>query len=373
MVLEVQARHSSVASLLKIIGTSTSITILCRFIVLLIIAISFWGVFWVDGSSRPRIKQTFAQNVSSIAGVEANEHAALHWLSNLSEPWLLIIDNADDHDLKLDEYFPRGNRGHILITTRDPLNKLYGTIGDTFFEFQGLKTDEARCLLLTAAGEKQPWNSTLFNIATTIAKTLGYLALAITHAGKTIRQGYCKLHEYLEFYERQWKKTRQRRQAVKTRDAADDLGVFATFDLNRQALEIRDTEASRDALQLLDTFAFLHNQNIRFEILSRAVTNSEVEFAQQEQDKEKEAQTRADSPPCDWPRWWKKTAFAVLAFIYESRSPPVLPSESFMHYPFLNVGTIRLMDDRLSALAGDLGSLIQTVYVQLYGSSRSSH
>ena len=303
----------------------------------LIIVPSFWGVFWVDGSSRPRLKQTFSQNVSIIAGVEANENAALHWLSNLSEPWLLIIDNADDHDLNLDEYFPRGDRGHILITTRDPLNKSYGTVGEKFFEFQGLKTDEARCLLLTAAGQKKPWDSALFSIATTIAKTLGHLALAITHAGKTIRQGYCKLHEYLEFYERQWKKTRQRRQAVKTKDAADDLGVFATFDLNRQALEIRDTEASRDALQLLNTFAFLHNQNIRFEILRRAVTNSELERAQQEGDKEKEARTRADSPPPDWSTWWKKTSFAILAFIYENRSPPVLPRESFTHLSIFSI------------------------------------
>lgn len=304
------------------------------------IAFSFWGVFWVDGSSRLRIKQTFSQNVSSVAGVEANEHAALHWLSNLSEPWLLIIDNADDHDLKLHKYFPRGNRGHILITTQDPLNKSYGTVGDTFFEFQGLKIDEARCLLLTAAGENRPWNSTLFNVATTIAKKLGYLALAITHAGKTVRQGYCKLHEYLEFYERQWKKTRQRRQTVKAKDVADDLGVFATFDLNRQALENRDTEASRDAIQLLDTFAFLHNQNIRFEILRKAITNSAVELAQQKQDKEREAQTQADNSPCDWSTWSKKIVFAILAFIHENRSPPVLPSESFTYHLIFSVGTI---------------------------------
>jgi hypothetical protein len=57
--------------------------------------------------------------VSVIGGVEANEKAAINWLSNLRNPWLLIIDNADDRDFKLDEYFPRGNRGHVLITTRD--------------------------------------------------------------------------------------------------------------------------------------------------------------------------------------------------------------------------------------------------------------
>ena len=264
--------------------------------------------------------------MSIIGGVGANENAALNWLSNLSEPWLLIIDNADDPDLKLDEYFPRGNRGHILITTRDPLNKSYGNVGDGFFEFQGLKNDEASCLLLRAAGQVQPWDSAVSNIATTIAKTLGYLALAITQAGRTIRQGYCKLYEYLEFYERQWRKTRQGRQAVKARD--DDLSVFATFELNRQAIEVRNTEASRDALQLLNTFAFLHNQDIHFDIMKRAVTNSKVESTQHEEYKKKEAQTRAASPPPDWPTWWKKITAAIVAFIYKNRSPPVLPSVS---------------------------------------------
>lgn len=32
---------------------------------------------------------------------------------------LLIIDNADDEDLDVEDYFPHGERGCILITTRD--------------------------------------------------------------------------------------------------------------------------------------------------------------------------------------------------------------------------------------------------------------
>lgn len=335
MASEVQAKHSFVVSLLKTIETSRYLTFLCRDAVVLIIALSFWGVFWVDGSSRQRLKQTLSQNVSIIAGVETNEHVALHWLSNLSEPWLLIIDNVDDHDLELDEYFPKGNRGHVLITTRDPLIRSYGTVGDTFFEFQGLKTDEASSLLLTSAGEKQPWNSTSVNIATTIVETLGCLALAITHASKTIRQGYCKLHEYLDFYERQWKKSRQRRQSLKTRDNAVDFGVFATFDLNRQALESRDTEASRDALQLLDTFAFLHNQNICFEMLTRAITNSAVERAQQEEIKRKGARTQVSNLLCDCINWRGMTTFAIPKSLYENHSQSALPNESFYHFSAL--------------------------------------
>ncbi|KAF1944968.1 tetratricopeptide repeat domain-containing protein [Clathrospora elynae] len=285
---------------------------------------SFWGVFWVDGSSHSRLKQTLSLNVSTVGGVEPNEKAALHWLSNLNHPWLLIIDNADDPDLRLDEYFPRGNRGHVLVTTRNPTNKSYGTVGDNFFEFHGLNNDDASCLLLKASGQVQPWDSVVSNIAMTIAKTLGYLALAITHAGRTIREQYCKLHEYLDFYERQWKKTRQTRQTVKAKDAVDELGVFFTFELNREAIEERNTEASKDALQLLDTFAFLHNQDIRFDILRKAVTNSQLEHTQQEEDKKSAEKLKAASPPPDWSKRLKQVAFAILAFIYENRSPSVI-------------------------------------------------
>lgn len=270
--------------------------------------------------------------MSIVAGVEANEHAALNWLSNHSEPWLLIIDNVDNHDLKLAEYFPRGNRGHVLITTRDPFIRSYGTIGEIFYEFSGLKTDVASSLLLTSIGEKQPWNPASFNIATTIAETLGCLALAITHASRTIRQGYCKLDEYLNFYERQWMRSRQSRQTSKTRYNADELWVFATFDLNRQALEIRDTEASRDALQLLNTFAFFHNQNICFEILTRAIMNLAVDRVQQEEIKRKEAGPRVDNPPCDWLKWWGKTTLAISKSLYKNHSQSVLPSESFLYF-----------------------------------------
>ncbi|KAL1798238.1 hypothetical protein ACET3X_002275 [Alternaria dauci] len=285
----------------------------------------FWGVFWVDGSSASRLKQTFSQNVSKIGKVDLNENAALHWLSNLSLPWLLIIDNADDPDLKLANYFPRGNRGHVLVTTRDPGKKAYGTAGDKYFEFQGLSTSDASSLLLKAAGQSEPWDTGVSSIALSIAKALGYLALAITHAGRAIREEYCRLSEYLHYYERQWERTRQNRLPVKDKDAADELSVFSTFELNREAIEKRGTQASRDALQLLDTFAFLHNQDIRYDLLKRSVENAQVEYLKEMQDKANERRSRDANPARDWSTWCKDTVFIILAYLYQNRSPPVLP------------------------------------------------
>lgn len=261
--------------------------------------------------------------------MDLNENAALHWLSNLSLPWLLIIDNADDPDLKLDDYLPRGNRGHVLVTTRDPGKKAYGNTGDGFFEFQGLSNSDASCLLLKAAGQSKPWDTAMSDIASSIAKALGYLALAITHAGRAIREEYCRLGEYLHYYERQWEKTRQNRLPVKDKDAADELSVFSTFEMNREAIEKRATIASQDALQLLDTFAFLHNQDIRFDLLKRAIENAQVEHVKEMEDKVNEIQSKAVRPPFNWSEWCKETTFLMLAYIYKNRSPPVLPGVSY--------------------------------------------
>jgi hypothetical protein len=92
------------------------------------------------------------------------------------------------------------------------------------------------------------------------------------------------------------------------------LKVFATFELNRIALEEKDSEACRDALQPLNTVASLHNQNIRFDFLKRAMVNPTVERRQKEEDNKTQVQ--------DWSKWWSETKFAILAYIFKNKSQP---------------------------------------------------
>ena len=54
---------------------------------------------------------------------ESSEAAAKTFLAELDKPWLLIIDNADDPSMDLGDLFPGGERGVILITTRNPSNR----------------------------------------------------------------------------------------------------------------------------------------------------------------------------------------------------------------------------------------------------------
>ena len=130
----------------------------------------------------------------------------MHWLSNLGEGWLLIIDNADDTSIDLEQYFPKGNRGCVLITTRNPAHKIHGNVGPGYFAFQEMEGDDANALLLRAAHQPEPWDADSSSWAAKITRKLGFLALALTHAGAAIREGLCTLRDYLTFYDKNWER-----------------------------------------------------------------------------------------------------------------------------------------------------------------------
>jgi hypothetical protein len=176
---------------------------------------SFWGIFWVDGRSHGDFKQSYSQNVAKVAGVDLNVAAALRWLTDLEteKPWLLIVDNADDPSIDLQEYLPSGNRGHILITTRYNPHRALGNVGQGSFIFHELLHEEAEHLLLSAAGQSQPYDTIVIKTATRISHALGYLALAIAVAGASIRSNYCSFNEYLRYYDIQRQKDRKRTRA----------------------------------------------------------------------------------------------------------------------------------------------------------------
>lgn len=191
----------------------------------------FWGVFWIDMRSAESTKKTLS-TIANIAEVEPNEASALHWLANLEERWLLIIDNADDPKLTLERYFPKGDRGYILITTRNLTFTSYGNVGRRFFVFEGLDEEEANDLLLLAAGQDSNADSSA--IAKEITRALGYLVLAIINAGAAIRSRLCSFKNYLATYEGYWERVRRGRlSAIGVEDSkqADYMKIWASFEL----------------------------------------------------------------------------------------------------------------------------------------------
>ncbi|MCJ1244074.1 hypothetical protein MMC30_001271 [Trapelia coarctata] len=228
----------------------------------------FWGVFWIDVTSPETAKQSFAK-LGKTGELEATESAGKHWLSHLEEPWLLIINNADDPTLDLQSLFPEGDRGHILVTTRNPNFQIHATVGSA--EFKGLEEREA-LLLLRAAGVQSPWDFSTEDNGNEITDTLGYLALALIHTGALIFQKICGLKDYLDFYN----EYRQRLSIGRASKAADDhdyYAVYSTWDLSLNFIEQQRTEASCDAAQLLHIVAFFHFEHIRVDVFTRGLSN----------------------------------------------------------------------------------------------------
>src|ERR1700733_11257904 len=79
---------------------------------------SFSEVLLVDASSETTLSSDLA-NIAMAKNAGKTDNDALHWFGLCRENWLLIFDNADDITLNLRTYFPRGNHGNIIITTRN--------------------------------------------------------------------------------------------------------------------------------------------------------------------------------------------------------------------------------------------------------------
>lgn len=214
-------------------------------------------------------RQSFAK-IGKLGEMEATQSAGKHWLSNSEEPWLLIINNVDDPGFDLPSLFPEGERGYVLVTTRNPNFRVHGTVGAC--EFKGLKQKDALLLLLRAADTPKPWNTAVESMGNKITDALGCLALALIQAGALILQRMCDMRDYLDFYNQFRSKIGARRSSGSSRND-DQFTVYATWEHSLDWLENRKTEASLDAAQLLSIVAFFHFEHIRVDIFVRALSN----------------------------------------------------------------------------------------------------
>jgi tetratricopeptide (TPR) repeat protein len=292
---------------------------------MLITVASFWGIFWIDGSTYENAKHTFSE-IAKMGGAEPNENAAKSWLASQQRPWMLLIDNADNPDIDVTRYFPGGERGVILMTTRNPSNKVHGTVGTRFYHFEKLENDDASDLLLKAANVPSPWELPTRTSANRIAEELGYLPLALIHAGKAIMDGLCSLANYLDYYGRSWRRIRTSRSISGYRGDKDaDMNVYSTFEIVYLGLEAKKEEDSEDGVQLLKMFSFFHWENIEVDMLIAAAKNPRRE---QDGSKEKEdSQATEIASKTSGKQWIQPIRELAIDYITEFlKGKPILPA-----------------------------------------------
>ena len=227
---------------------------------------SYWGVFWIDASNQENAERGFSF-LAEQAGKGLSFAAGIHWLSNCLKPWLLVLDNVDDPDMDISQYFPPGGKGHILVTTRNPGLTEYANAGE--FCFRGMDPEEAIELLLKSShspNASHSPNTQDRKLAQGIASELGYLPLALAHAGATIRRNIYTMEKYLHYY------LGRRKDMILLPhvNCADDANIIATWEIPFQRIAISQSVGCKDAAELMHVFAFMHHESIPETIFKRS-------------------------------------------------------------------------------------------------------
>src|ERR1700731_4476948 len=110
--------------------------------------------------------------------------SAIHWLSEMDSNWLLIFDNADGKPSMISKSLPPGDRGNVLITSRNPDMKR-NVSPRAWIEVENLEEEDAISLLLKAA-YLDDTSEELRQASMPIVKELCFLPLAVDQAGAAI-------------------------------------------------------------------------------------------------------------------------------------------------------------------------------------------
>ena len=220
----------------------------------LLIYARFWGVFWIDGRSESSIINGFAAIARRCGHHDESLEGAMLWLQEIPHSWLLVLDNADNEDLDLARFLPAGRNGSILVTTRLPACAKYQSTGHPS-AYERLNLETAIELLLKACEIEVSLRGAQRENARAVAELLGCHALAIIQAGAAVSQGLCGLGKYKEVFLHQ----RQELLECFPKQAGSEYGgVYATFEVSATYIETRGGQIAKDALQLLNFYAFMH-------------------------------------------------------------------------------------------------------------------
>ncbi|KAF8598134.1 FabD/lysophospholipase-like protein [Ceratobasidium sp. AG-I] len=229
----------------------------------------FWDVFYIDATSD----QTASAGLSALAkaaNAGTTQEEALAWLESKQERWLLVLNNADDPKLNLQQYFPKSTHGDILITTRNQEMRTHTRGTGHFCRVGGMLPEDALELMLKVSPAEGEQDAVI--VANTLAEQFGYFALAIVQAGAYMHTTECGLSEYLKIFQKARAEVLRRGLIQKQDD--HELSLFTSWEVSYRQLSARAT-------QLLHIISFFHHEGVAeaiFEAASTEALSYEVEI-----------------------------------------------------------------------------------------------
>lgn len=166
--------------------------------------------------------------------------------------------------MRFSRYFPSGG-GSIIITTRLIECQNFGVLQS----LDDLGYESAIELLLKACYIDENDRMKEMPHARSVINILGQHALALVHAGAYIRKAHCTLEEYPEFFRKQRRRLMQYQPAqLQSRHGS----IYTTFEVSAEVLTYSNDHDSQVALSLLKILAFLDREDVREDMLERALT-----------------------------------------------------------------------------------------------------
>ena len=210
--------------------------------------------------------------------LDGSPESALHWISSLKANYAMVFDNADVlSPAELEGYFPPGQRGNILITSRNSTMQCL-TSPENSLEVTEMEENEATLLLLNASCLSS--SIALKAEASKIVKELFCLPLAVDQAGAFIASGATNIGDYLDKYLHHQETLLSHSEF--TGASKYNKSVYGTWELSYKEIQKRagcddfhKARAANSALLLLALFSFWHHEGISEEIFSYAATQKD--------------------------------------------------------------------------------------------------
>ncbi|KAG8793097.1 hypothetical protein FRC12_003902 [Ceratobasidium sp. 428] len=220
-------------------------------------------IVYVDATTRDSAITTL-KGFAQARKIGETHEDVLRWLESSPQPWLLVIDNADDPDIGLQRFIPGGSHGSVLVTTRLRSLALLGRGPGSDCGVGQMESEDAIELLLTKARmTDHVLSREEMESAAKLVEDLGYLALAIVHAGAYI---FCSKTSVAKY----------RRQCLEnTRTSLEKYSKFAgnteEYEKTVYTTWVMSYERLKPHTQrTLGLMANLHHEGITEEIFERA-------------------------------------------------------------------------------------------------------
>jgi tetratricopeptide (TPR) repeat protein len=230
-------------------------------------------VWWIRSEEAAKLASDYAALAEPLRLKERGEKdqsvivQAVRRALAARKRWLIVFDNANEAK-EIREFLPVGGAGHVLVTSRNPA---FGGVARPL-RVDKMSEDEAVRFLLKRSGVEESKSPTSFRRerekkdgapdvvpAAELAKELGYLPLALEHAGAYIEEKGATIASYLKVFTSQQKALLAGAKPPEGYPAT----VLTTWKLSFDEVE----KKSEPAAQLMNLCAFFAPDDIGREML----------------------------------------------------------------------------------------------------------